>query len=111
MAAYQVLSQEATILDTGRQATITLMLALGSASCDLTPVALEIPAAAPVSAAADPYPVIAVGSDVPHRFQFEIALLDQGARELRSRILAQADRWARIVDGSDLEESSGNRGQ
>jgi len=94
---------------TRRQETIVLiaMLAFGSTSCDLTPVALETPTAAPVPAVAsdlDPYPVFAVGSDSPHRFQFEIALLDQGAREMRPRILAQADRWARIVDGSDLED-------
>ena len=93
---------------TRRPETITLiaMLALGSASCDRPPAALETHTTATVPAAdpePNPYSVISVGSDDPHRFQFEIALVDQGARELRSEILAQAGRWARIVDGSDLE--------
>ncbi len=89
------------------QATITLtvLLALGSASCDLPLAAPETATVTTVPTAdiPDTYTVVAVGSDDPHRFQFEIALVDQGARELRSQILAQADRWARIVDGSDLE--------
>ena len=93
---------------TRRRETIAFIaiFALASASCDRPPTALDTPTAAAVPAV-DPepnsYPVVVVGSDSPHRFQFEIALLDQGARELRARILAQADRWARIVDGSDLE--------
>lgn len=87
--------------------TFTALIAVGSASCDSAPVAPEMATVTTVQAAdADPgiHPVVTVGSDSPHRFQFEIALLDQGARELRSRILAQADRWARIVDGTDLED-------
>ena len=92
-----------------RKATITFIavLSLGSTSCDFAPLAPEAAMVATVPTAdADPYPypAIAVGSDDPHRFQFEIALVDQGAYELRSQILAQADRWARIVDGSDLED-------
>ncbi|MXX73487.1 MAG: hypothetical protein F4205_12510 [Gemmatimonadetes bacterium] len=85
--------------------TLTVLLALGSASCDQPLAAPETPMVTTVATAGipDTYTVVAVGSDDPHRFQFEIALVDQGARELRSQILAQADRWARIVDGSDLE--------
>lgn len=82
------------------------LLAGGTASCDIAPFAPEAAMVTTVPTAdadPNPYPAIAVGSDDPHRFQFEIVLVDQGARELRSRILAQADRWARIVDGSDLE--------
>ena len=95
-------------MHTRRQEIITLiaLLALGSASCDLQPAAPEMPMVTTVPAAdtdPNPYPVISVGSDSPHQFQFEIALLDAGARALRSEILAQAGRWARIVDGSDLE--------
>jgi hypothetical protein len=95
-------------MNTQRQATITFMagLVLGSTSCDITPVAPEAAMDTTVPAAdADPgpYPIMSVGSDDPHRFQFEIALVDQGARALRARILSQADRWTRIVDGTDLE--------
>ena len=98
-------------MNTHRLQTIALIafiavLALGSTSCDFAPSAPEMAKVTTVPTAdADPnsYPAFAVGSDDPRRFQFEIALVDQGARELRSRILAQADRWARIVAGSDLE--------
>ena len=95
-------------MNTHRQATITLIAVLpfGSTSCDFAPVAPEpamVTTVPTTDADPNPYPTISVGSDDPHRFQFEIALVDRGARELRSRILAQADRWARIVDGSDLE--------
>ncbi len=82
------------------------LLAAGTASCDIAPVAPEAAMVTTVptaDAGANPYPAIAIGSDDPHRFQFEVALVDQGARNLRSRILAQAGRWVRIVDGSDLE--------
>ncbi len=99
-------------MNTYRQKTITFfsllafiaLLAGGTASCDAPPVALEMPTPAIVTAGeVDPDPANAVGA-TPHRFQFDVALVDQGALELRSRILAQADRWARIVDGSDLED-------
>ena len=91
----------------GHSVIVSLALLAGStASCDIAPAAPEAAGVATVPTAhsdPNPHPVIAIGSDDPHRFQFEIVLVDQGARELRSRILAQADRWARIVDGSDLE--------
>ena len=73
------------------------LLAVGNASCDIPPVAPEIPTATTVA-------VAAADGETPHRFQFDIVLMDEGARALRTRILAQADRWARIVDGSDLED-------
>ena len=97
-----------------RQETITFfslltfiaLLAGATASCDVPPFAPEMPTPAIVTAAAEdsPDPANAASSDTPHRFRFDVALVDQGARELRSRILAQADRWARIVDGTDLED-------
>ena len=83
------------------------MMALATASCDSAPVTPELAETAevPVFTSRDASdPPVAGDGDTPHRFQFDIALVDQGARELRSRILAQADRWARIVDGSDLED-------
>ena len=73
------------------------LVAAGTASCDIPPVAPEIPTATPAAAAAG-------ADETPHRFQFNIVLMDEGARALRTRILAQADRWARIVAGSDLED-------
>ena len=82
------------------------LLAVAGTSCESSPGAPEMAQVSTVpTAGADPnsYPTITVGSDDPHRFQFDLALVDQGARELRSRIIAQADRWVRIVAGSDLE--------
>ncbi len=87
--------------------TFFTMMALATASCDSVPVTPELAETAevPVFTSRDASdPPVAGDGDTPHRFQFDIALVDQGARELRSRILAQADRWARIVDGSDLED-------
>ena len=94
-------------MNTHRHDAIILLalLAVGTASCDTLPFAPEVAmvnTAATADADPNAYPTVTVGSSDPHRFQFEIALVDQGARELRSRILAQAERWARIVDGSDL---------
>ncbi len=87
--------------------TLFTITALATASCDSAPVAPEVPTdiAVPVTTTQDaPNPPMGVDGETPHRFQFEVALVDQGARELRTRILAQADRWARIVDGSDPED-------
>ncbi len=81
------------------------LLVVGTASCDAPPLAPEMPTPAFVPAAAEASSDQAiVGGETPHRFRFEIAFIDEGARELRTRILAQADRWARIVEGSDLED-------
>ena len=84
-------------MNTQRQYAISLiaLLAVGTASCDAPPFAPEMPTANVLAA---------VGSDTPHPFQFDIALVNEGARELRSQVLAQADRWARVVEGSDLED-------
>ena len=82
------------------------LLAVGTVSCDIPPVAPEMPTATTVPAAARNAasdPAVAVGDAASHRFQIDIAFVDQDALEMRSRILTQADRWARIVHGSDLE--------
>ena len=81
------------------------LLVVGTASCDAPPLAPEMPTPAFVPAAAEASSDQAiVGGETPHRFRFEIAFIDEGARELRTRILAQADRWAEIVEGTDLED-------
>ncbi len=96
-------------MNIGRNTLTTLftLTAIGTASCDITPLTPEVPAdmAVPVTASQDASgPTVALRDESPHRFDIDVALVDQGARELRARILAQADRWARIVDGSDLED-------
>ncbi len=95
-------------MNTHRQDFITFLalLAVSTASCDTLPVAPEMPTATTVpaeAADADPDPLVAVG-DETHRFQFDIALVNEGAHEIRAQVFAQADRWARIVHGSDLED-------
>ena len=75
--------------------TIIALLVGGTASCDAPPLAPEMLSDNVLAAAR---------SETPHRFQFDIALVNQGARELRSQVLAQADRWARVVEGSNLED-------
>ena len=95
-------------MNTHRKDVITFLalLAVSTASCDILPVAPEIPTATTVPAAAAdaaPDPLVAVG-DETHRFEFDIALVNDGAHEIRSQVFAQADRWARIVQGSDLED-------
>ena len=95
-------------MNTHRKDVITFLalLAVSTASCDILPVAPEIPTATTVPAAAAdaaPDPLVAVG-DETHRFEFDIALVNEGAHEIRSQVFAQADRWARIVRGSDLED-------
>ena len=96
------------IMNTRRPYAITLIALFAgvTASCDALPVTPEMSAPATVPAVAESSSdrSIAVEGETPHRFQFEIALMDEGARALRTRILAQADRWARIVEGSDLED-------
>lgn len=103
-----------------RQETITFiaftaLLALGSASCDLPPVALEMAEAPAVTTvpAADPdavlYPVIADGGSADggsasSRFRLDVALVDREAQNLTATILAAARRWADIVRGTDLED-------
>ena len=94
-------------MNTHRHTLITFLalLAVSTASCDTLPVAPEMPTATtvPAAAAAAPDPLVAVG-DETHRFQFDIALVNEGAHKIRSQVFAQADRWARIVQGSDLED-------
>ena len=75
--------------------SLVVLLAGSTASCDAPPLAPEMPSANVLAMAR---------GDPSHRFQFDIALVNQGARELRSQVLAQADRWARVVKGSDLED-------
>ena len=84
-------------MNTKRQYAITLIVLLTgtTASCDAPPLAPEMPS---------DHVLAAARSDPPHSFQFDIALVNEGARELRSQVEAQADRWARIVEGSDLED-------
>ena len=84
-------------MNTQRQYAITIIALLvgGTASCDAPPLAPEMLSDNVLAAAR---------SETPHRFQFDIALVNQGARELRSQVLAQADRWARVVEGSNLED-------
>ena len=96
-------------MNTHRQNVITFLalLAVSTASCDTLPVAPEMPTATTVPAAtadAAHDPLVAVGDETPHRFDFDIALVNDGAHEIRSQVFAQADRWARIVQGSDLED-------
>ena len=96
-------------MNTRRFALITLftLTAIGTASCDITPVTPEIPenTAIPVTTSQDTSePAVVLRAGSPDRFQFDIALVGQGAHAIRSRILAQADRWARIVQGTDLED-------
>jgi hypothetical protein len=83
------------------------LAALATASCDSAPVAPQLAETTevPVPTSRDASDA-AAGADgeTPHQFQFEIALVNQGAQELRSRIVAQANRWARAVHGSDLED-------
>ena len=95
-------------MNTHRKDVITFLalLAVSTASCDILPIAPETPTATTVPAAAAdaaPDPLVAVG-DSTHRFQFDIALVNEGAHEIRSQVFAQADRWARIVQGNDLED-------
>ncbi len=75
--------------------SLVVLLAGSTASCDAPPLAPEMPSANVLAMAR---------GDPSHRFRFDIALVNQGARELRSQVLAQADRWARVVQGSDLED-------
>ena len=84
-------------MNTQRKYAISLivLLAGSTASCDAPPLALEMPSDNVFAAAR---------GDPSHRFQFDIALVNQGARELRAQVLAQADRWARVVQGSNLED-------
>ena len=84
-------------MNTQRHYAITLIVLLAgtTASCDAPPLAPEMPSDNVLAAAR---------SDGPHQFQFDIALVNEGARALRSQVQAQADRWARIVQGSDLED-------
>ena len=96
-------------MNTRRFALITLftLTAIGTASCDITPVTPEIPenTAIPVTTSQDTSePAVVLRAGSPDRFQFEIVLVDEGAHAIRSRILAQADRWARIVQATDLED-------
>ena len=95
-------------MNTHRQnATVFLfLLAAGTASCDIPASMPEMPAATAVPAATFQEPPDRgdpVG-DSTHRFQFDIGLMDEGALRLRNRIFAQADRWVRIVHGSDLAD-------
>ncbi len=94
-------------MNTHRQNSITLFIVLtvGSTSCDTMPLAPDNPMASDLTATAGPAdPAVGVGQAARHGFHFEVALVDDGAREIRSRILAQADRWARIVKATDLED-------
>ena len=94
-------------MNTHRQNVITILalLAVSSASCDIPPVAPEMPTATTVPAvAAASDPAVAVGDATPHRFVIDIALVNEGAQEIRFQVMAQAERWAGIVQGSDLED-------
>ena len=84
-------------MNTKRQYAITLIVLLTgtTASCDAPPLTPEMPS---------DHALAAARSDPPHSFQFDIALVNERAYELRSQVQAQADRWARIVEGSDLED-------
>ena len=95
-------------MNTHRHTLITFLalVAVSTASCDILPVAPEIPTATTfpaAAAAAAPDPLVAVG-DTTHRFEFDIALVNEGAHEIRFQVMAQAARWAGIVHGSDLED-------
>ena len=93
-------------MNTQRQYIIALIapVAAGTASCDIPPVAPEVPTATTVASSDDAPDPAADDDETPHQFQFDIVLMDEGARELAARIRAQADRWARVVEGSDLED-------
>lgn len=87
--------------------TLFITTALASASCDSAPVTPELAETTevPVLTSRDASgPPVGMDGETPHRFQFDIALVNEGAQELRSQIQAQADRWARVVQGSDLED-------
>ena len=95
-------------MNTHRKDVITFLalVAVSTASCDILPIAPETPTATTVPAAAAdaaPDPLDAAG-DETHRFEFDIALVNDGAHEIRAQVFAQADRWASIVHGSDLED-------
>ena len=87
--------------------TFLITTALATVSCDSEPVTPELAETTevPVLTSRDASdPPVAGDGETPHNFQFDIALVNKGARELRSQVLAQADRWARVVQGSDLED-------
>ncbi len=86
---------------------ILITTALTTVSCVNEPVTPEFADTTEVpvltSGDASDTPVASDG-ETPHRFQFDIALVNEGARALRSQVQAQADRWARVLQGSDLED-------
>ena len=87
--------------------TLFTITALATASCDSAPVTPELAETTevPVLTSRDASDAsVGVDGETPYSFQFDIALVNEGARELRSQVLAQADRWARVVQGSDLED-------
>ncbi|WP_420449621.1 hypothetical protein [Candidatus Palauibacter sp.] len=102
-------------MDTYRKVTFTffslpafiVLLAVASTSCDTLPVTPEMSSTAAVPGAdadAGPYPAMTVGGGAANRFQIDVVTVNQGARDLTETILAQADRWARIVHRTDLED-------
>ncbi len=95
-------------MNTHRQYTTVflLILAAGTASCDI-PASMSEPAATAVPAATfqdASDPADAAGDDTAHQFHFEVALVNEGAREIRDQVQAQVDRWTSIVEDTDLEE-------
>lgn len=87
--------------------TLFTIPALATASCDSVPVTPEFAdtTEVPMLTSRDASDA-SMGADgeTPHQFQFDIALVNEGAQELRSQVEAQAERWARVVQGSDLED-------
>jgi len=92
-------------MNTYRQYTTVflLILAVGTASCD-TPVSMSEPTATAVPAATFQDASDPAGDATAHQFQFEVALVNEGAEEIRDRIQAQVDRWTSIVEDTDLED-------
>ena len=87
--------------------TLLITAALATASCDSVFVTPELPETTEVPAltsrdASDP--PMGVDGETPHQFQFDIALVNEGAQALRYHVQAQANHWARVVQGSDLED-------
>ena len=81
-----------------------ILTVIGTASCDLGPVSPEefeerLDQAATSGDTSESG--IEPRDESPHHFHFHFALVDEGAYEIRSRLREHADRWARIVEGSD----------
>ena len=86
--------------------TFLSLLLISVPSCDNAPGASVTPMATADPVGAGPISDLAAASgDEPvHNFQIDIGLINEDAHALRSRVHLAADRWARIVRGTDLED-------